>query len=172
MTYYVPDATIYCFSPQTYCLKNPHTALLSMSSYSIALTLACCQVLHFPYQDWNDLLIMLTTTAIDSALPKSSSLSKASDQKLSANLLHLLILFDSRSSPLGLPCLGSLSLGSSSLGLSFFAWGIFLCCLWIVFDWLRIVYFVLFGFKLVLLVIFLLRLRIVFLWLEIVPCLC
>lgn len=93
MAYYISGTTICLFSPQTYCIKNTDTALLSLSSNGIALTLAYGQILHFPYQDWSNLPIMLTTAAIDSASPKSSLSSKASDHKPSANLLHTVASF-------------------------------------------------------------------------------
>jgi hypothetical protein len=63
--YYVPDAGIRLFSPQTYIGTNK-TASLHIDHNGIAFTLKCGTRLHFPFNKGNNLPFMLTERSLKS----------------------------------------------------------------------------------------------------------
>jgi hypothetical protein len=61
--YYVPDAGIRLFSPQSY-IKKDKTAMLLVNSDGILFTLKCGTVLRFPLNKSNNLPFMLTESSL------------------------------------------------------------------------------------------------------------
>jgi hypothetical protein len=63
--FYVPDASIRLFSPQAYFLKNLQASLF-MDHARTTLKLNCGTELQFPYNQGNQLPLILTTKALNS----------------------------------------------------------------------------------------------------------